>query len=144
MSTLTRRNAVVPFDLLDWLETPFTVLRPSGGSPLRVEDCVQDGSYVIRAEIPGVDPDKDIDLTVSKGMLTIKAEKHQETETRHHAEFRYGAFTRSVMLPAEADESHVQAVYGNGVLEVSVALKEKKEAAERHIPIMRNQHIKPT
>jgi HSP20 family protein len=91
-----------------------------------------------------VDPEKDIDVTVSKGVLTIKAEKHQETEGKHHSEFQYGAFTRSVALPASADDQHIQAVYGNGVLEVAVALKDKEEKTQRSIPVMRNKHIDPS
>jgi HSP20 family protein len=91
-----------------------------------------------------VDPEKDIDVTVSKGVLTIKAEKHQETEGKHHSEFQYGAFARSVALPASADDQHIQAVYGNGVLEVAVALKDKEEKTQRSIPVMRNKHIDPS
>jgi HSP20 family molecular chaperone IbpA len=45
-----------------------------------VEDGVKDGYYVLRAELPGVDPEKDIDVTVSGGVLTIKAEKHEAME----------------------------------------------------------------
>jgi HSP20 family protein len=146
MSTLTRRNSGAPFlDLFDWLETPLTVLRPLGSTPLRVEDYVRDGSYVVRAEIPGVDPEKDVAVTLSKGVLTIKADKHQATEGKHHSEFHYGSFARSIALPAAVDEKHIQAFYGNGVLEVTVALKEKEEdKAERHIPVMRNKHIDPS
>jgi HSP20 family protein len=146
MSTLTHRSSGVPFlHLFDWLEAPLTVLRPLGSTPLRVEDYVKDGRYVIRAEIPGVDPEKDIDVTVSKGVLMIKAEKHQEAEGEHNSEFHYGAFARSLALPASADDRHIQAVYGNGVLEVTVALKEKEEEkTQRSIPVMRNKHIDPS
>jgi HSP20 family protein len=145
MSALTHRNSGGPFlDLFDWLETPLTVLRPLSSTPLRVEEYVKDGHYEVRAEIPGVDPEKDIDVTVSKGVLTIKAEKRHETEGKHHSEFHYGAFARSLALPAGADDQHIQAFYGNGVLEVTVALKEKQEEAQRSIPVMRNKHIDPS
>jgi len=144
MSTLTRRNSGPFLDLFDWLEAPLTVLRPLGSTPLLVEEYVKDGHYVVRAEIPGVDPDKDVEVTVSKGVLTIKAEKHQETEGKHHSEFRYGAFARSLALPAGADDQHIQAVYGNGVLEVTIALQEKEEKTQRSIPVMRNKHIDPS
>jgi HSP20 family protein len=104
MSTPTRRHSGGPLlDLIDWLETPLTVLSPLAGHPLRVESCVRDGCYVVRAEIPGVDPEKDIEVTESKGILTIKANKHDDTEGKHHSEFRYGTLVRSVTLPAGAD-----------------------------------------
>lgn len=146
MSTLTRRELRAPFvDLFDWLESPLTVFRPFGAHPLRVEDYVKDGRYVIRAELPGVDPEKDIDVTISDGVLTIKADKHEEIEDKHHSEFRYGTFIRAISLPAGADEEHIQAVYGHGVLEVTVSLKEKAdEKAPQRIPVMPNKHIDPS
>jgi HSP20 family protein len=146
MSTLTRRDYRGPFvDIFDWLESPWTVLRPVSHQPMRMEDYIEDGHYVVRAELPGVDPEKDVEVTVSKGVLTISATRHEETEGKHRSEFRYGAFARSVTLPAGADEDHIQATYDKGVLEVVVSIKDQEaEKAEKHIPVMLNKHIKPT
>ena len=124
------------------LESPLALVRPASHS-MRVEDFVQDDRYVLRAELPGMDPEKDIDVTVSGGVLTIRADRLDETEGAHRSEFRYGAFTRSLPLPANADEAHIQASYGSGILEVNVPLKES-DNAQRRIPIMVDQHIKPT
>jgi HSP20 family protein len=145
MSALTHRHSGGPFlDLFDWLESPLTVLRPLAASSLRVEDYVKDGRYVLRAEIPGVDPQKDIDVSLSGGILTIRAEKHHEMEGKHHSEFRYGAFARSVPLPVGVDEPHIQAIYGHGVLEVTIPLKEKQDGQpQRRIPVLQNRHIDP-
>src|SRR5260370_40264561 len=124
MSILTRREYRSPFgDMIDWLAAP--VLRPITGHPIRVEDSVEDGKYVVRAELPGVDPEKDLDVTVSDGILTIKAERREENSGKHHSEFRYGTFSRSVSLPASADEEHVGARYGHGILEVTVKPADK-------------------
>src|SRR5271165_3423152 len=107
MSTLTRRDYRGPFgDMVDWLEAPWTVLRPITGHPIRVEDFIEDGKYVFRAELPGVDPEKDLEITVSGGILTVKAERRGESTSKHHSEFHYGTFGRSVTLPASADEDH--------------------------------------
>jgi HSP20 family protein len=148
MSALTLRDARGPFtELVEWLESPLAVFRPVGLNYLRVEDYVKDGTYVLRAELPGVDPEKDIDVTLSHGALTVRADRHDTTEGRHRSEFRYGAFVRSIALPADADEKHVQAVYDNGVLEVTVGLKEKAkedEKPQRKIPVMLNKHITPS
>jgi HSP20 family protein len=146
MSTLTRRDYRGPLgDMVDWLEAPWTMLRPTAGHLMRVEDLVRDGSYVVRAELPGIDPEKDVEVTVAKGILTIKAERHEEETSKHHSEFHYGTFSRSVTLPAGADEDHIDAVYGHGILEVTVKLAaEGAEASERKIPIRQNQHIQPT
>ncbi len=145
MSTLTRRNYRGPFmDVFDWLESPLAVLRPAS-HPMRVEDYVKDGTYVLRAELPGVDPEKDIEVTLSHGVLTMSAHRQEETEGKHRSEFRYGTFTRSITLPAGADEDHIRASYDMGVMEVTVSLKDQAaEEAHKRIPVTLNQHIKPT
>ena len=146
MSTLTRPDYRGSFmDIVDWLESPWTLFRPGASHPLRVEDYVEDGSYVLRAELPGVDPEKDIEVTVSKGVLTISAHRHDETEGKHRSEFRYGAFARSITLPEGADEDHIRASYDRGVLEVVVTLKDQgAEKARKRIPVTMRKHIAPT
>lgn len=146
MSTLTRRDYRGPFgDMVEWLEAPWTLLRPTTGHLMRVEDLVKDGSYVVRAELPGIDPEKDVEVTVANGILTIKAERREEETGKHHSEFHYGIFSRSVTLPAGADKEHIDAVYGHGILEVTVPLADKSaEESGRKIPIRQNQHIKPS
>ena len=146
MGTLTRKDYRGPFgDMIDWLEAPWAVLRPITGHPMPVEDYLQDGSYVVRVELPGVDPAKDMAVTVADGILTIKAERHEEAVGKHHSEFHYGTFSRSVALPAGADESHVDATYSHGVLEVTVKMAGKEAgAAPRKITVRQDQHIKPT
>jgi HSP20 family protein len=143
VNAITRKSHRGPFtDIFDWLESPLAVVRPLAGNPLAVEDYIKDDRYVLRAELPGIDPEKDLEVTVSDGVLTIKAERLDETEGAHRSEFRYGAFTRSVPLPANADEQHIQASYGNGILEVTVQLKETGKAQQR-IPVRTDKHIRP-
>src|SRR5262249_18996903 len=104
-----------------------------------------DGTYVLRAELPGVDPEKDIEVTVSHGILTISAHRQEETEGKHRSEFRYGAFARSVTLPERADEDRIRASYDRGVLEVVVNLKDEAAAQpEKRIPVQTKIPIKPT
>ncbi len=133
MSTLLRRDPRTHFpDLVEWFEEPFMTLRPFLAQPIRVEDYTEGDRYVVRAELPGVDPEKDVEVTVGAGYLTVHAERHDKTETRHRSEFRYGSFTRSLPLPAAADEDDVKATYHDGILTVSVGLKvEKKEAVKK-------------
>jgi len=100
-------------------------------SLLRVEDEMDDGRYEVRAEIPGVDPAKDIDITVHDGMLTIKAERSQAVESHGRSEFSYGAFARSVPLPAGADVEDVHATYEKGILVVSVPVPNGAPQAKR-------------
>jgi HSP20 family protein len=133
MSTLLRRDPKTIFpDLVDWFEEPFLTLRPYMGQPIKVEEFVEGDHYMIRAELAGIDPAKDVEVTVGSGCLTIHAERTDKTEGKHRSEFRYGSFTRSLMLPANADEDAVTASYHDGILAISVGLKtDKKESAKK-------------
>jgi len=145
MNTLEHKDPGTFGHLIEWLEAPWAVLHPAAGHPMRVEDYVQDGSYIIRAEIPGADPERDIEVTVTRGILTIKAERREEEIAKHHSEFRYGTFRRSLTLPAGADEEHIGASYGHGVLEISVRLSDRGTSPSvRTIKVMQDHHIDPT
>jgi len=110
-------------------------LRPAFGThAIPVEDEVKDGSYVLRAEIPGVDPAKDVDITVRNGVLTIKAERSEKQESNGRSEFSYGSFVRAVTLPAGADEDGIKAGYDKGILSVSVPVPEVEPAA-KHVAV---------
>jgi HSP20 family protein len=113
--------------LVDWLESPwagppqFTAARS-----FRVEEVARDDRYVIRAELPGLDPDRDIEVTVEGRTLTIHAERRQEDSGSYRSEFRYGSLTRLVRLPVKVDAADVTARYERGVLEVSVPARQER------------------
>jgi HSP20 family protein len=104
---------------------------------IKIEECKEGDSLVIRAELPGVDPDKDIQVEVVDDSLVISAEKteaHEETTGHmHRSEFRYGSLTRSVPIPRGVDESKISATYKDGILEVHMATPSstKEEGAHR-------------
>ncbi|SBW23630.1 Hsp20/alpha crystallin family protein [Protofrankia symbiont of Coriaria ruscifolia] len=104
-----------------------------------VEEYTEDGAYVLRAEIPGIDPDRDVEVTVSEGELSVHAERREEKKEkaagRYRTEFHYGAFTRSVALPPGAKEDEVAATYQNGILEVRVPVESGEPKAVRTISI---------
>jgi HSP20 family protein len=91
---------------------------------------------VVKAEVPGMDA-KDIDISLSDGLLTIKGEKKQEREEKkenyHLVERSYGAFTRSIRLPKEVQSDKISASYKNGVLKVT--LPKSEEAKKKEIKI---------
>lgn len=125
----------------DLLHRPMLMWPGSLGGLLQVEEFQADGNLVIRAEIPGVDPERDVEITVEDDMLNIEAERREE-ETKQdkdyfHREFRYGSFHRHLQLPEGSTESDITASYRDGVLEVKVALPKKPEAkpAAKKIPI---------
>jgi HSP20 family protein len=142
MSVITHMNTGALADALDWLDGPCVPLRPSGHHPMRAEACRTDNTYTLRVEVPGVDPDKDLQVTVSGGILTVTAERHENPAAQPHSEFRYGTLARSFRLPANADQERVQASYGHGIVEITTGLL--KDADGRHIPVRTEHHIKPT
>lgn len=79
--------------------------------------------FIISADIPGVDP-KDIEVTMEKGMLTIKgSRKHEAAESKEgykRIETKYGSFMRRFNLPESADPEGITAHGSNGVLTVSI------------------------
>ncbi|MCV7260842.1 Hsp20/alpha crystallin family protein [Mycobacterium shimoidei] len=141
MSTLARRRQPGSW-LPDWSDmfTGFpswaASLRPLFDTHMiRIEDELADGHYLLRAELPGIDPDKDVDITVSNGQLTIKAERTEKKENKGRSEFSYGSFLRSVTLPAGANEEDIKATYDKGILTVDVAVPERAAPAEKHVPV---------
>ncbi|HEV7203811.1 MAG TPA: Hsp20/alpha crystallin family protein [Jatrophihabitans sp.] len=94
---------------------------------LHLEEFVEDGTLVIRAELPGVDPEKDVELTLRDGVLDLQA--HREERSReelpggYRSEFHYGSFRRSVRLPEGTTEDDIKASYKDGILEVRIPMK---------------------
>jgi HSP20 family molecular chaperone IbpA len=139
MTTPARRERPMFAELVDWLEgelPSLPLMRPfAGAQVMRVEDYVEEGQYVLRAELPGIDPDKDVDITIDNGVLTIKAERREEKKDAGRSEFRYGAFTRSTTLPTGADQDDVSATYSDGILEVRVGIKPETKPEAKRIAI---------
>ncbi|MGW4420671.1 Hsp20/alpha crystallin family protein [Streptosporangium sp. NPDC004631] len=134
MSMLTRREQRGLFpELLDLLDAPFATMRSQGQQAMRFEDYVKGGRYVLRAELPGVNPEN-IEIDLNNGILTIHAERQEEEKDQQRTEFRYGSFTRSITLPPTVDEKDVKAGYDQGILEVSMKLARPEEKSKR-IPV---------
>jgi HSP20 family molecular chaperone IbpA len=137
MAKLPRPEAPAVFralfpGLVDWLESPWTgPPQFTAAQSFRVEEVARDNRYLIRAELPGLDPEKDIEVTVDGATLTIHAERRQEDSGPHRSEFRYGSLTRLVTLPVKVDATDVTARYERGVLEVSVPAPEVRPEGDR-------------
>ena len=109
--------------------------RTAEGSSVATSDWVpavdikeESDSFVIVADIPGVDP-KDIEVNMDNGMLTIKGEKEsekkEEREGYKRVERSYGSFYRRFSLPDTADPEKITAKSNNGVLEVRIEKQEQ-------------------
>lgn len=125
MSNLVRSAADSPVsEFFRWLD----LNRPSRLSDVThyipVESYTDNGRYVVRADLPGVDPEKDIEVNLEGDLLTIHGERREEEHDKGHSEVRYGSFTRTVRLPKDADPNDVTARYDSGVLVVSMPMAE--------------------
>jgi HSP20 family molecular chaperone IbpA len=136
MSTVAVRASNRLADMLDWLESGAGISQRDAHF-IRVESFTDDGRSVIRAELPGVDPTQDIQLTVQDDYLTIHGERREEKRDAGHSEFHYGAFARSVRLPRGTDASEVSATYKDGILEVSFPAA-SASTEPRSIPVKRD------
>jgi HSP20 family protein len=129
MSTLTRFRGTTlnPFDFgLSWL--------PMLGPVIRLEDSLEDDRYVLRAEMPGVDPAKDVRLTLTQGELRLQVERKEQQAEKGRSEFHYGTFYRTIPLPAGVQADTLTATYTDGILEIT-ALVGETEAGVKPIPI---------
>ena len=140
MAKLPRPEAPARFraafpDLAGWLESPWTAPPPFlAGQVFRLEEAIRDDRYVIRAELPGLDPGTDIEVTVEGRVLTIRAERRRQDDGPYRSEFRYGSLARAVRLPARVEAADVTARYDKGVLKVSVPVREVRQDGTR-IPV---------
>jgi len=107
---------------------------------MRVEEFIEGDQLVVRAELPGIDPDHDVDIAVRDHSLQIRAERRREEHGdeggRYHSEFHYGTFTRIVPLSSAVSEKDVKASYRDGILEVRVPV-DHNDAKGNKIPIER-------
>ncbi len=102
------------------------------------EASTDDNAYHIAMELPGVEED-DIELSVQRGVVTVKGEKRTQREdkgeTWYFSERQYGAFSRSFRLPGDADEAGVSADLKDGVLTITVPKAAPKEKSKKTVKI---------
>jgi len=113
---------------------------PDMDGMIRVEEFHDDGTLVVRADLPGIDPEKDVELTVSDGMLRIEAERREEAKKEGKGyvrqELRYGSLSRTLPLPEGVTESDIKASYKAGTLEIRIP--EPKQEPAKKIPIAKS------
>jgi HSP20 family molecular chaperone IbpA len=136
MTVMERRRTNPLAEMLSWFDD--TDFRGLGFAPqFRVEDFVDDGTYVVRADLPGIDPDKDLDVHVENGRLVVKGERREEHHEKNRRELHYGSFARWLPLPSGVEVEDIKATYTDGVLEVRFPLGQAPEQGRR-IPVTHN------
>jgi len=120
----------------DFFRTP--ALGAIGSSPMTgwpsidVQD--KDNELLITAEVPGM-TDKDVELFVDNGALTIRGEKKGERNERGYSERFFGKFERQIPLPSSVDEVNCKADFHDGLLSIHLPKKAGAEEARKKIPI---------
>jgi HSP20 family protein len=102
----------------------------------QVELAETDKEIRVTAELPGLDQ-KDVDIQVEDGVLTIRGEKRAEVEDkdRGYSQRSYGRFERPIGLPSGVDRGKASATFRNGVLTVTLPRTEAANENVRRIPI---------
>ena len=97
-----------------------------------------ENELVLSAEVPGID-EKDIEIRIEDGTLSLRGERKFEKETRqenyHRIERAYGAFSRSFSLPAYVDQEKIQAEHADGVLKIH--MPKKSESKPKTVKILK-------
>lgn len=104
----------------------------------RVDETEDEKAFHIEVELPGMDRD-DVDITLSNGLLTIRGEKKREEEEKgkdfYRKERSFGAFRRSLPIPADVDESKIDASFKKGVLYIELPKTEEARKKVTHIDV---------
>ena len=94
----------------------------------------KDNELLVTAEVPGL-TDKDVELFVDNGMLTIRGEKKAEHEERGYSERFFGKFERQIPLPSGVDEQNCKADFHDGLLIIHLPKSKEAEESRKKIPI---------
>jgi len=109
-------------------------LAGAGAGPA-LESFMQDDTLIVRADLPGVDPNE-VEVSVIGDMLSLRGKRceiHEEGIDFFHREVSYGSFERSLKLPAGVNVEDITASYRNGVLELRIPVP--REGAARKVPV---------
>lgn len=132
----TRTSGSSP-NLADWAGSPLSTVHhlPGHAIPIRIEQYPDETSYVVRLEVPGIDPANDLTISVAAGTLNVSAQRRDSTPAGAQSEFRYGTFARHVVLPPGSDPEEVSASCRNGVVTVRIGMKTEHQQPARRIDI---------
>lgn len=123
--------------LFDWRRS----MQPGNGNVFRAPavDIIDEKDHVkVKADLPGMKKEE-IEINVENDTLTIKGEKKEEKEVKEkdfiRSERYYGAFHRAFSLPASIDAAKANAIYKDGVLEVTLPKKEGAKPKQTKVEI---------
>jgi HSP20 family protein len=107
---------------------------------LWVEEYKDGVDLVLRVEMPGIDPDNDVEIYLGDGVLHIEAhrdDKGHETRDTYASAFAYGSFARNILVAPDTDEHSVKATYIDELLEIRVPIAPARREWVQRIPVTR-------
>jgi HSP20 family protein len=139
LSILRQHALTEPFGLWEWPSPWLRFPEMFSRATMCLEEYEENGNLVIRAELPGIDPDKDVDIEIVGGLLRVTAERKETARDRsgYRSEMYYGAYARSIALPEGTSEKDVKATYKNGILEVRLPMTKTQEIHGTKVPVTR-------
>jgi HSP20 family protein len=137
------RPLMRPWGLLPWRTW-------TAGQPLAPTTDVfeRGGDLVVRMDLPGIDPEKDVKVSLEEGYLAVSGERREQKEIKEQGYYRresaYGSFERHIPVPNETKSSDVKAEYKDGMLEVVIVhgAKAAIKAEAKAIPVKTAKAIK--
>jgi HSP20 family protein len=125
----TRDNARTRTDVAD---------EPGAGEAILVDEYRDGDVHVVRAALPGIDPDRDVELTAEDGTLRISVSERADDDRDYvRRELRRAASARSLPLPERARPADISASYRDGVLEIRIPLAEPPASESTRINVTR-------
>jgi HSP20 family protein len=121
----------------DWAGSPLSTVHhlATRSWPIPVEQYPDGLSYLVRFEVPGIDPVTDLAVCVEAGTLVVQAQRTDSAPHDHQSEFRYGRFARRITLPPGADARDVSGTYRNGILAVRIGMKPEHQLPARVVDV---------
>ena len=136
MGSLLRQKSPSMFDLMEdfWRRPLGAMYKFPDIDEFPAMNVSEDENEIkVTAELPGLKPEE-IDVSIAQGILTVKGEKKFEDEEKkdnyHRIERSYGSFQRSLALPANIDDSKVEATYKDGILNLVMPKTEKENSVK--------------
>lgn len=144
---LTPSRRVDLFDRFfdDWqsmFRRPVFLWPERGTEFMRADEYTEGDSLVVRVEIAGIDPEKDVEISIDDDTLCIDAQRREEESSRDRGyvrqELHYGSFHRELPLPKGTKDEDVKASYKDGILEVRVPAPKIEGHEAKKIPIAKS------
>jgi HSP20 family protein len=137
MSVVIQPASVTESSISDWAGSPLSTVHHLAARPrpIPVEQYQDGSSYLVRFEVPGVDPATDLAVSVEAGTLIVQAQRTDSAPQGHQSEFRYGRYARHVALPPGSDARDVTATYRNGILTVRIGMKPEHQRPVRVVDV---------